>query len=219
MAWHRSLGLAPGKLQWHQHTGSELAHYARAAFDIQYEFPFGWQEIEGIHNRGDFDLGRHQEYSGKKLEYFDQAQNARYLPYIVETSAGADRVALTLLVDAYREEEVEGETRVVLGFHPTIAPIKAGVFPLVKKDGMPEIATRLYHDLRKEFTCFYDDSGAIGRRYRRMDEAGTPFGVTVDGETVTQQTVTVRHRDSMQQDRVGLDQLSEYLREKLKPAQ
>jgi glycyl-tRNA synthetase len=219
MAWHRSLGLTPGKLQWHQHTGSELAHYARAAFDIQYEFPFGWQEIEGIHNRGDFDLGRHQEYSGKKLEYFDQAQNARYLPYIVETSAGADRVALTLLVDAYREEEVEGETRVVLGFHPTIAPIKAGVFPLVKKDGMPEIATRLYHDLRKEFTCFYDDSGAIGRRYRRMDEAGTPFGVTVDGETVSQQTVTVRHRDSMQQDRVGLDQLSEYLREKLKPAQ
>jgi glycyl-tRNA synthetase len=137
----------------------------------------------------------------------------------VETSAGADRVALTLLVDAYREEEVEGETRVVLGFHPTIAPIKAGVFPLVKKDGMPEIATRLYHELRKEFTCFYDDSGAIGRRYRRMDEAGTPFGVTVDGETVSQQTVTVRHRDSMQQDRVGLDRLSGYLRERLKPAQ
>jgi len=118
MAWHRDLGLAPAKLQWHQHGPDELAHYARAAFDIQYEFPFGWQEIEGIHNRGDFDLGRHQEYSGKKLEYFDQPTNQRYLPYIVETSAGADRVALTLLVDAYREEEVEGETRVVLGFHP-----------------------------------------------------------------------------------------------------
>jgi glycyl-tRNA synthetase len=215
MAWHRSLGLSASKLQWHQHSGSELAHYAKAAFDIQYQFPFGWQEIEGIHNRGDFDLGRHQEYSGKKLEYFDQAQNQRYLPYIVETSAGADRVTLTLLVDAYREEEVEGETRVVLGFHPTIAPIKAGVFPLVKKDGMPEVANRLYHELRKAFTCFYDDSGAIGRRYRRMDEAGTPFGVTVDGETLTAQTVTVRHRDSMQQDRVGIDRLRDYLRERL----
>ena len=133
-------GSRPAKLRWHQHGPDELAHYARAAFDIQYEFPFGWQEIEGIHNRGDFDLGRHQEYSGKKLEYFDQAANERYLPYIVETSAGADRVALTLLVDAYREEQVEGETRVVLGLHPAVAPIKAGVFPLVKKDGMPELA-------------------------------------------------------------------------------
>jgi glycyl-tRNA synthetase len=215
MEWHQSLGLTASKLQWHQHSGSELAHYAKAAFDIQYQFPFGWQEIEGIHNRGDFDLGRHQEYSGKKLEYFDQAQNQRYLPYIVETSAGADRVTLTLLVDAYREEEVEGETRVVLGFHPSIAPIKAGVFPLVKKDGMPEFADRLYHELRREFTCFYDDSGAIGRRYRRMDEAGTPFGVTVDGETLTHQTVTVRHRDSMLQDRVGVGRLRDYIRERL----
>jgi glycyl-tRNA synthetase len=218
MAWHQSLGLTASKLQWHQHSGTELAHYAKAAFDIQYEFPFGWQEIEGIHNRGDFDLGRHQEYSGKKLEYFDQAQNQRYLPNIVETSAGADRVTLTLLVDAYREEEVEGETRVVLGLHPSIAPIKAGVFPLVKKDGMPEVANRLYHELRKEFTCFYDDSGAIGRRYRRMDEAGTPFGVTIDGETLAEQTVTVRHRDSMLQDRVGIDRLREYLRERLQVA-
>ncbi|MFL5447918.1 MAG: glycine--tRNA ligase [Gemmatimonadales bacterium] len=218
MEWHRSLGLNPDKLQWHQHSGSELAHYARAAFDIQYQFPFGWQEIEGIHNRGDFDLSRHQEYSGKKLEYFDQAQNQRYLPYIVETSAGADRVTLTLLVDAYREEEVEGETRVVLGFHPSVAPIKAGVFPLVKKDGMPELATTLYHDVRKQFSCFYDDSGAIGRRYRRMDEAGTPFGVTVDGETTTNQTVTVRHRDTMQQDRVALGQLVAYLKDKLSAA-
>ncbi len=134
--------LDPARLRWHQHGPDELAHYARAAFDIEYEFPFGWQEIEGIHNRTDFDLGRHQEYSGKKLEYFDQAANERYLPYVVETSAGADRVALTLLVDAYREEEVEGETRVVLGLHPAVAPIKVGVFPLVKKDGMPEVATR-----------------------------------------------------------------------------
>jgi glycyl-tRNA synthetase len=215
MEWHRSLGLDPAKLQWHQHSGSELAHYAKAAFDIQYQFPFGWQEIEGIHNRADFDLGRHQEYSGKKLEYFDQAQNRRYIPYIVETSAGADRVTLTLLVDAYREEEVEGETRVVLGLSPAVAPIKAGVFPLVKKDGMPEVATTLYHDLRQQVACFYDDSGAIGRRYRRMDEAGTPFGVTVDGETLSNRTVTVRHRDSMQQERVGLERVGEYIREKL----
>ncbi len=215
MEWHRSLGLDPAKLQWHQHSGSELAHYAKAAFDIQYQFPFGWQEIEGIHNRGDFDLGRHQEYSGKKLEYFDQAQNQRYLPYIVETSAGADRVTLTLLVDAYREEQVEGEARVVLGLNPALAPIKAGVFPLVKKDGMPEVATTLYHDLRQQFACFYDDSGAIGRRYRRMDEAGTPFGITVDGETLAGRTVTVRHRDSMQQERVGLDQVAVYIRDRI----
>ena len=216
MEWHRSLGLDPAKLQWHQHAGSELAHYAKAAFDIQYQFPFGWQEIEGIHNRGDFDLGRHQEFSGKKLEYFDQAENQRYLPYIVETSAGADRVTLTLLVDAYREEQVEGETRVVLGLHPSVAPITAGVFPLVKKDGMPELATTLYHELRRELACFYDDSGAIGRRYRRMDEAGTPFGITVDGETLAARTVTVRHRDSMQQERVGLDRVESYIKEKLR---
>ena len=217
MEWHRSLGLDPAQLQWHQHSGDELAHYAKAAFDIQYQFPFGWQEIEGIHNRGDFDLSRHQEYSGKKLEYFDQAQNQRYLPYIVETSAGADRVTLTLLADAYREEQVEGETRVVLGLAPALAPIKAGVFPLVKKDGMPELATTLYHELRRQFACFYDDSGAIGRRYRRMDEAGTPFGVTVDGETLSARTVTVRQRDSMQQDRVGLDQVAAYIKERIGP--
>ncbi|MGZ8397475.1 MAG: glycine--tRNA ligase [Gemmatimonadales bacterium] len=215
MEWHRSLGLDPARLQWHQHAGSELAHYAKAAFDIQYQFPFGWQEIEGIHNRGDFDLGRHQEYSGKKLEYFDQAQNQRYLPSIVETSAGADRVTLTLLVDAYREEEVEGETRVVLSLLPALAPIKAGVFPLVKKDGMPEVATTLYHDLRKQIACFYDESGAIGRRYRRMDEAGTPFGITVDGETLSAGTVTVRHRDTMQQERVSTDRVREYVKDKV----
>jgi glycyl-tRNA synthetase len=218
MAWHHSLGLNPSRLQWHQHGGSELAHYARAAYDIQYQFPFGWQEIEGIHNRGDFDLSRHQEYSGKKLEYFDQASNQRYLPYIVETSAGADRVTLTLLVDAYREEQVEGETRVVLGFHPAIAPIKAGVFPLVKEDGMAELATALYHDVRKQLTCFYDDSGAIGRRYRRMDEAGTPHGITVDGETTANHTVTVRHRDTMQQERIAVSRVVEYLKEQMRSA-
>ncbi|MEP6572708.1 MAG: glycine--tRNA ligase [Gemmatimonadota bacterium] len=215
MAWHHSLGLNPAKLNWHQHAGNELAHYARAAYDIQYEFPFGWQEIEGIHNRGDFDLGRHQEFSGKKLEYFDQAGNERYLPYIVETSAGADRVTLTTLVDAYREESVEGETRVVLGFHPGIAPIKAAVLPLVKKDGMPEVADRIFHDLKREFPVFYDDSGAIGRRYRRMDEAGTPFCMTVDGETLSGGHLTIRDRDTMAQVRVHQDQLANWVRERL----
>jgi glycyl-tRNA synthetase len=215
MEWHKDLGLAPARLRWHQHGPTELAHYAKAAFDIEYEFPFGWQEIEGIHNRGDYDLTRHQEYSGKKLDYFDQAANRRFVPFIVETSAGADRVALTTLVDAYREETVEGETRVVLGFHPSIAPIKAAVLPLVKKDGMPEVAERLYHDLRAAFPCFYDDSGAIGRRYRRMDEAGTPFCVTVDGETLKDAQVTVRDRDSMQQIRVGQAQVGAYIRERI----
>ncbi len=215
MEWHHALGLNPAKLRFHQHGPNELAHYAKAAFDVEYEFPFGWQEIEGIHNRTDFDLGRHQQYSGKKLEYFDQAANERYLPYIVETSAGADRVMLTVLADAYREEEVEGETRVVLGLHPALAPIKAGVFPLVKKEGMPELATELYNVLRRRLPVFYDDSGAIGRRYRRMDEAGTPFCITVDGDTVSQRTVTVRHRDAMTQDRVSIDRLDAYIRERL----
>ncbi len=215
MEWHLSIGLTPSKLRWHQHGPGELAHYARAAYDVEYEFPFGWQEIEGVHNRGDYDLGRHQEYSGKKLEYFDQAANERYLPYIVETSAGADRVTLTLMADAYREETVEGETRVVLGFHPQIAPIKAGVLPLVKKDGMPELAERIFHDLNRRMTAFYDDSGAIGRRYRRMDEAGTPFCVTVDGETAGTGTVTVRVRDAMTQERVSTDVLVRYLEERI----
>ncbi|MCI0456711.1 MAG: glycine--tRNA ligase [Gemmataceae bacterium] len=215
MAWYHELGLDPARLRWHQHEPHELAHYARAAYDIEYEFPFGWQEIEGIHNRGDFDLDQHQRHSGKKLEYFDQAANERYLPYIIETSAGADRVALTVLVNAYREEEVQGETRVVLGFHPSVAPIKAAVLPLVNKDGMPEVALELYNDLRRHLTAFYDDSGAIGRRYRRQDEAGTPFCLTIDGQTLVDRTVTVRDRDRMLQERIGLDAALGYLRERL----
>ena len=215
LAWHHEIGLNPAKLRWHEHEGKELAHYAKAAYDIEYEFPFGWNEIEGIHNRTDFDLSRHQEHSGKKLEYFDQASGSRYLPFIVETSAGADRITLTLLVDAYREEQVEGETRTVLGFHPALAPIKAAVLPLVNKDAMPETATALYNDLRKHLVCFYDDGGAIGRRYRRQDEVGTPFCVTIDGQTGEDQAVTVRHRDSMHQDRVALDRVKGYLEERL----
>ena len=202
-------------MRWHEHGPGELAHYAKAAYDIEYEFPFGWQEIEGIHNRGNFDLGRHQEHSGKKLEYFDPVANERFLPYIVETSAGADRVTLTVMADAYREEDVEGEVRVVLGFHPRIAPIKAAVLPLTKKDGLPEVADALYHDVKRRFPSFYDDGGAIGRRYRRQDEVGTPWCFTIDHDTLTDRTVTVRHRDSMQQERIGLDQVVAWVAAKL----
>ncbi len=215
MAWHQSLGIRPEKLRFHEHEDKELAHYAKAAYDVEYEFPFGWQEFEGIHNRTDFDLSRHQEYSGKKLEYVEAASGQRFTPYIIETSLGADRLALVVLVDAYREEEVAGEKRVVLAFDPSIAPIQTGVFPLVKKDGMPEMAHRIADDLRGRFRGFYDDSGSIGRRYRRQDEAGTPFAVTVDGESLEDQTVTVRDRDTLQQDRVHADRLVEYLAERL----
>jgi glycyl-tRNA synthetase len=216
MVWYHTLGLTPEKLRWHEHGPDELAHYARAAQDIEYEFPFGWNEIEGVHNRTDFDLTAHQEASGKKLEYFDQAANERYIPYIVETSAGADRVALTVMVDAYREEEVKGEKRVVLGLHPGLAPIKAAVFPLVNKDGMPELAERVYRDLQRAVPAFYDASGAVGRRYRRMDEAGTPYCVTIDGQTLEDQTVTIRDRDTMEQERVGVDRVVEWVRERVR---
>jgi len=219
MEWHRALGLGESRLHFHQHTPQELAHYARAAFDIQFDFggTLGFQEIEGVHHRGDFDLSRHQEYSGKKLEYFDQTANRRYVPYVIETSVGADRVTLAALVNAYREEEVPGEAegRVVLGLHPAIAPIKAGIFPLVKKDGMPEFAERLAKELRLEFPVFYDESGAIGRRYRRQDEVGTPYCVTVDGQTLEDGTVTVRDRDSLAQERVAADRLRDVIRARL----
>src|SRR5687768_228158 len=219
MEWHKSLGLAPDRLRYKPHD--TLAHYARAAADIEFDFggSLGFQEIEGIHNRSDFDLGRHQEYSGKKLEYFDQPNNRRFVPYVVETSVGADRTTLAVLVNAYREEKVEGEEegRTVLGLHPSLAPIKAGVFPLVKKDGMPDIAERIAADLRRAWPVFYDESGAIGRRYRRQDEIGTPFGITIDGQSVADGTVTVRHRDTLQQDRVAADQLVTALTERLAP--
>jgi glycyl-tRNA synthetase len=213
--WCLDLGVRPEKLRWHRHEHGELAHYAKAAYDIEYEFPFGWNEFEGIHNRTDFDLGRHQQFSGKKLEYFDQEKNERWLPYIVETSVGADRCALVVLCDAYHEEQVEGETRVVLRLHPALAPIKAAVLPLVKKDGLPEIAERIYHDLKGRHTAFYDDGGSVGRRYRRQDEAGTPFCVTVDGRTKEDGTVTVRHRDTLQQDRVDASRLVGWIAERV----
>ena len=215
MQWHKDLGINPDKLRYHAHGPDEMAHYAKRAEDIEYEFPFGWQECEGIHNRTDFDLSRHQEFSGKKLQTADPGSSERYTPFVVETALGVGRLFLEVLADAYREEEVEGDVRVVLGLQPSVAPIKAGIFPLVKKDGMPEIARTIHADLKTRFPVFYDEGGAIGRRYRRQDEAGTPFGVTVDGETVAEQTVTVRHRDSMQQDRIAVDQLATYLTERI----
>ena len=219
MKWHQALGLAPERLNYHEHAGAELAHYARAAFDIEFDFggTLGFQEIEGIHNRGDFDLGRHQEYSGKKLEYFDQPNNKRYLPYVIETSVGADRSTLAALVNAYREESVEGEAegRTVLRLHPSLAPIKAAVFALTKKEGMPEMAHRIAGELRQHFAVDYDETGSIGKRYRRQDEVGTPFCITVDGDSVKDGTVTVRDRDTLVQDRIDAGALRGYLAERL----
>ncbi|HUF28978.1 MAG TPA: glycine--tRNA ligase [Gemmatimonadaceae bacterium] len=219
MAWHRALGLEESRLMFHQHEPHELAHYARTAFDIQFDFggSLGFQEIEGVHHRGDFDLTQHQEYSSKKLEYFDQPANRRYVPYVVETSVGADRTLLAVLVNAYREEAVPGEAegRTVLALDPSLAPVKAGIFPLVKKDGMPEMAQRIARDLRAHFPVFYDESGAIGRRYRRQDEIGTPFGITIDGESTADGTVTVRDRDTLMQERIHADRLVDHLRQRL----
>jgi glycyl-tRNA synthetase len=212
-----------GKLKLHIHE--KLAHYAKAAVDIEYEFPFGWGEIEGIHNRTDFDLKRHTEFSGKKLEYFDDQKKERYIPYVIETSAGASRSFFAFLCNAYDEEEVSkensdgtssSETRTVLHFHPALAPVKAAVFPLVNRDGMQEIAHGITDDLRKNFKVFYDDSGAVGRRYRRQDECGTPFCFTVDSDTLTDGSVTVRERDSMVQERISKDRITDYLNSKLK---
>jgi glycyl-tRNA synthetase len=216
MQWHQDLGIRPEKLRFHEHGPDELAHYAKKAFDVEYEFPFGWKEFEGIHNRTDFDLGRHQEYSGKRLEYIDPVTNERYVPYVIETSMGVDRAALVLLADAYREDEVEGETRVVLSLKPALAPNKVGVFPLIKKGGMPEIADKLHAGLRAAAVpSFYDVSGAIGRRYRRQDEIGTPWCVTVDGQTLEDGTVTIRDRDSLEQIRVGSDKVVGWVKERL----
>ncbi len=219
MDWHLELGLSPDRLEFHQHTKDELAHYANAAFDIQFDFggTLGFQEIEGVHSRGDFDLRQHMEFSGKKLEYFDPSTNQRYVPYVVETSVGADRATLAVLVDAYSEEAVEGESesRVVLKMHKLLAPIKAGIFPLTKKDGQPEMAQRIRKDLSKFFTVDYDESGSIGKRYRRQDEVGTPFCITVDSQSTGDDTVTVRDRDTLLQDRVSTGNLVEYFHKKL----
>jgi len=242
--WYTNLGIKKENLRFRNHDPDELAHYAKACVDVEYKFPFGsgdWQELEGVANRTDYDLRQHQRgmrtlnswyenngdltkidlkeeaedfYKGP-LSYFDEQAKKRYIPYVIEPSAGIDRSALAFLVDAYDEEQVRGETRNLLRFHPDLAPVKAAVFPLVKKDGMPEIAHNIYDQLKKYFNCFYDQKGAVGRRYRRQDEAGTPFCITVDGQTREDNTVTIRERDSMEQIRVSTDKLLNYIREKL----
>ncbi len=242
--WYLNLGIKKENLRFREHEKDELAHYAKGCVDVEYKFPFGsgdWQELEGIANRTDYDLRQHQrgmrtlnswyetkgdlskiklkeedpDYLKGPLSFFDEEKKARYIPYVIEPSAGMDRSTLAFLVDAYDEEEVRSETRNLLRFSSAIAPIKAGIFPLVNKDGMPETARKIYDDLKGYFKCFYDAKGAVGRRYRRQDEAGTPFCITVDGQTAQDQTVTIRERDSMIQVRVATNQLKAYLREKL----
>jgi len=215
MKWYHSLGIKKENLRFHQHDKKELAFYAKKAFDIEYNFPFGWKEIEGIHNRTDYDLSRHTQASGKDLSFYDDQTKERFIPYIIETSAGVDRSLLVCLLDAYHEEVVKDEERTVLKFDPKIAPIKAGVYPLVKRDNMPEIAKKIEDLLRPHFKVFYDEGGAIGRRYRRQDEVGTPFGITVDSQTLQDQTVTLRERDSMEQTRVKIDDLVGILNKKI----
>ncbi|MFW6088540.1 MAG: glycine--tRNA ligase [Gemmatimonadota bacterium] len=213
--WLTGIGLRADRLRMHEHAPDKLAHYAKRAVDFEYRFPHGWHELEGVHNRTDFDLSRHQEASGKKMEYVDAPTNTRFVPYVIETAIGLNRLLLAVLSDAYHEEEVEGESRMVLRLHPSLAPTSVAVFPLVKKDGMPEMAERITADLRRRFPVFYDESGSIGRRYRRQDEAGTPFCVTVDGQSIEDGTVTVRDRDTLEQDRVSADALRTVLAERL----
>lgn len=220
MNYYPKLGIRREKLRWYEHE--KLAHYAKAAFDIEYEFPMGFQELEGIHNRTDFDLTQHMQYSGKDLQYIDQDNgNERYIPYIVETSAGLTRNVLMFLCDAYEEEKVADngnadDWRVVLHFHPSIAPIKVAVLPLMKKDGLAELAKDIQNELKEEFVTDYDQSGAIGKRYRRQDEIGTPFCVTIDYESKEDDSVTLRYRDSMEQVRVKRSDLVDFIRKEMK---
>ncbi|MDQ4130761.1 MAG: glycine--tRNA ligase, partial [Actinomycetota bacterium] len=215
MRWYGDLGIRPDHLRLRQHDPEELSHYSSATSDIEYRFPMGWSELEGIANRGDFDLSQHARVSGEKLEYVDSASGERYIPHVVEPSAGADRATLAFVVDAYDEEEVEGRQRVVLRLHPRLAPIKVAVLPLVNKDGQPELAQEIYGDLRRRVQAEYDAGGSIGRRYRRQDEIGTPFAVTVDHQSLEDRTVTLRDRDSLEQERVAVDGLGEELERRL----
>ncbi len=214
MNWYKMLGVREENLKWYKHE--KLAHYAQEAWDIEYQFPFGWAEVEGIHDRGDFDLTAHQTASKKDMTYFDPQENVRYIPHIVETSAGLNRAMLVVLWDAYCEDEQAGEKRIYLKLDPKIAPIKAAILPLVKKDGLAEIASQIRDDLRGKWRVFLDIAGSIGKRYRRMDEIGTPFAFTIDHQTKEDNTVTVRWRDSLQQERISKDQIDNYLSDKLK---
>ncbi|MFT4202515.1 MAG: glycine--tRNA ligase [Chitinophagaceae bacterium] len=216
LAWHRSLGIAPEKERFLPHV--KLAHYANAAVDIEFEFPFGFKELEGIHSRTDYDLHRHQEFSGKKMNYFDPEINQSYIPYVIETSIGLDRMFLAILSNAYEEQEIkkdDGSTdsRVVLHISPKIAPVKLAIFPLTKKDGLPEIAKELADDCKTAFRCYYEEKDAIGKRYRRQDAIGTPFCVTIDHQTKEDNTVTVRYRDSMTQERIPVSEVKKLVLE------
>jgi glycyl-tRNA synthetase len=218
--WWIDLGIKPENLNFAPHPADKLAHYAKAAVDIEFKFPFGFGELEGIHNRGDFDLSQHTKFSGKKLDYYDEVTKERFTPYVIETSAGASRGFMAFLCNAYDEDEApssegKSEKRTVLHFHPKLAPVKAAVFPLVNKDGLQEISENITKDLQKSFKVFYDDSGAVGRRYRRQDECGTPFCITVDYDTLKDDTVTIRDRDTMQQERIHKDKVKMYVIEKM----
>jgi glycyl-tRNA synthetase len=208
-AWHLAIGIPADKIKFHDHE--KLAHYANAAVDIEYEFPFGFKEIEGIHSRTDFDLKNHQQYSGKKQQYFDSEINQNYIPYVVETSVGADRTFLVQLCNAYTEEVTgEGENqkeRIFMKFHPALAPIKAAIFPLTKRDGLPEVAEKIYKDLKIDFNVIYEEKDSIGKRYTRQDLIGTPFCIVVDHQTLEDQTVTIRHRDSASQERIKIEEI------------
>ena len=211
--WYLGLGMKRENLRKREQSDEERAHYATRGVDIEYNFPFaGWSELEGIANRTDYDLKKHQEYSGENLSYFDQATGESYIPYVVEPAVGPDRVMLAFLVDAYNEEEVRGEGRTVLKLHPRISPTKAAVLPLSKKEPVSTVAKKLYDDLKGDYRLFYDDSGSIGRRYRRQDEAGTPFCVTVDFDTLDDKKVTIRDRDTMEQERVPIEAVQDHLK-------
>jgi glycyl-tRNA synthetase len=213
--WYQELGIRAQNLTLREHDADELAHYAAGCADVEYAFPFGLSELEGIANRTDFDLAQHMEHSGKDLRFFDdqatQEEARRFVPWVIEPSAGADRGTLAFLCDAYAEDEVGGEARTVLRLHPRLAPIKAAVFPLVKKEGMPELAADIYRRLKRRWNVVYDEKGAIGRRYRRQDEAGTPYCITVDGDSLSHGNVTFRDRDTCEQQRVGIDELDALL--------
>jgi len=215
LKWHGQLGIRPEKLRLRAHGKTELAHYASGAFDIEYEFPFGWSELEGIAGRGDYDLKAHQEASGRDLSYFDDLKRERYLPHVVEPALGVDRSMLTLMIDAYHEEEVRGEKRVVLKFHHSVAPIQVAVLPLSRKEPLMSTAHQVEHELRPFFRTEYDDTQSIGKRYRRQDEIGTPFAVTIDFETETDHSATIRSRDEMTQARVPLPELRQALQQRL----
>jgi glycyl-tRNA synthetase len=205
--WYVRLGIRPDHLKLRPHDADELSHYSSATSDVEYLYPIGWSELEGIANRGDFDLTQHAQHSGEKLEYFDTASGDRYVPHVIEPAAGVGRTVLAVLCDAYDEEEVAGEQRTVLKLHPRLAPIKVAVLPLVRKDGQPELAHEAFELLRGQMQAEYDEGGSIGKRYRRQDEIGTPFCVTIDHQSLEDRTVTVRDRDSLEQERVTVDDL------------